>query len=483
MINPKFKDTNRSRRVKMDYFTCTSGVGGKSKGEDKGQLQWWQLSLIGIGCTIGTGYFLGSGIGIKITGPSMVFSFIFAAIGTYIVFHFLAKMTSEDPQEGSFCYYAGKAFGRWAGFSCGWNYWSSKILIMGSQLTALSILSRFWFPNVPLWIFASGYAVLAICVVLLGSKGFNKVENILAIAKTAAILMFIILACVALIGWIHGNTTDQPGIPSTIHAIFPEGYRAFWSSLIYAFYAYGGIETIGLLSMQLKNKEDAPKSGKVMLIVLTIIYVISIILAISMVSYQSINQKESPFVTAMSAYNLAFFPHIFNGAIIIAGFSTMTASLFAVTNLLVTLAKDGDAPKLFGKEIKKLKNLPLPSLGLATLGLLGSIITALLLPGKIYGYITTAAGILQMYNWAFIIISALKILEIKTGDKVLSTIGLILLLSAVTGTIFEKSIRFGFFISLLLVAIIGIVTLIMNRVWKKSKKKEGNATGLKGILE
>jgi L-asparagine transporter-like permease len=161
----------------------------------------------------------------------------------------------------------------------------------------------------------------------------------------------------------------------------------------------------------------------------------------------------------------------------------MTASLFAVTNLLVTLAKDGDAPKLFGKEIKKLKNLPLPSLGLATLGLLGSIITALLLPGKIYGYITTAAGILQMYNWAFIIISALKILEIKIGDKVLSTIGLILLISAVSGTIFEKSIRFGFFISLLLVAIIGIVTLIMNRVWKKSKKKEGNATSLKGILE
>ena len=37
----------------------------------------------------------------------------------------------------------------WAGFSCGWNYWCSNILIMGSQLTALSILSRFWFPNTP----------------------------------------------------------------------------------------------------------------------------------------------------------------------------------------------------------------------------------------------------------------------------------------------------------------------------------------------
>jgi len=39
-------------------------------------LKWWQLSLIGVGCTIGTGYFLGSAIGIKQTGPSIVISFI-----------------------------------------------------------------------------------------------------------------------------------------------------------------------------------------------------------------------------------------------------------------------------------------------------------------------------------------------------------------------------------------------------------------------
>ena len=77
---------------------------------------------------------------------------------------------------------------------------------MGSQLTALSILSRFWFPNVPLWLFAAGYAVLSIIVVLTGNKGFDKsTENVLAIIKTAAIVMFIILAAVAVFGWLHGD--------------------------------------------------------------------------------------------------------------------------------------------------------------------------------------------------------------------------------------------------------------------------------------
>ncbi|MFG1732731.1 amino acid permease [Paenibacillus sp. 843] len=434
---------------------------------NKGSLKWWQLSLLGIGCTIGTGYFLGSGIGIKLTGPSMVLSFLIAAIGTYIVFHFLAKMTTADPQEGSFCYYAGKAFGRWARFGSAWNYWSTKILIMGSQLTALSILTKFWFPDIPLWIFAAIYAVLSIAVVLLGTKGFDKVENVLAVIKTAAILMFILLSTAALMGWIRGGSDGRPGFPDSIGQVFPGGFPAFWSSLLYAFYAYGGVETIGLMSMQLKNKKDAPKSGKVMLIGLTVIYMISIGLAVFMVSYKLLSEKESPFVTALSSYPLTFFPHVFNGAIIMAGFSTMSASLFAVVNLLVTMAKDGDAPIIFTKKLEKFRKLPLPSLVLAAVGLSASIVTALLLPGKIYEYITTAAGILQMYNWSFIIISAYKILKVRMWDIILGGIGIILLLGAVTGTIMEKSIRPGFFVSLILAALVAIVTLIMVKIWNK----------------
>ncbi|GAA0322585.1 amino acid permease [Bacillus carboniphilus] len=453
----------------MDFFIPDEGsCKSKDSSEGEGNLAWWQLSLVGVGCTIGTGYFLGSAIGIKITGPSIVFSFLLAALGTYIVYSLLAKMTAEDPQEGSFCYYANKAYGRWAGFSCGWNYWSSNILIMGSQLTALSILSRFWFPHFPLWLFAAGYAILSIIVVLTGTNGFDRVENLLAVIKTAAIIMFIIIAAAAVFGWIGGGDVERAGVPTTMSDLFPEGFKGFWSSLIYAYYAYGGIEVIGLMATNLKKKEDAPKAGIIMLIVLVIIYILSLGLAVTMANHGEFTDKESPFVTALKPYNLAFFPHVFNAAIIIAGFSTMTASLFGVTKLLVTLADDGDAPKVFSKKIKKWKDLPFPSLLLATIGLLASIITALLLPGKIYEYITTAAGILILINWAFIILSGMKVLEMKVWGKFLSLIGIFLILAAVSGTLMEKSIRFGFFVSILFVVIIGIVAIIMQKkVWKK----------------
>ncbi|MCA1053726.1 amino acid permease [Rossellomorea aquimaris] len=446
------------------YQSCKQTKRLSTSGQ--GKMSWWHLSLLGTGCTIGTGYFLGSAIGIRYAGPSIVLSFILAALGTYTVYNLLGKMTAEDPQEGSFCYYAAKAFGKWAGFSCGWNYWCSNILIMGSQLTALSILSQFWFPHIPLWMFASGYAVLSLLIVFLGTESFDRAENIFALIKTAAIIMFIIVALLAITGTIEGSG-QVPHFSFSLEHSMPEGLKGFWSSLIYAFYAYGGIEVIGLMAMQLKDKKDAPKSGNIMLLVLTIIYSLSLVLAVVLTAHEAFNDKESPFVSALSLYNLPFFPHVFNGAIIIAGFSALTASLFGVTNLLVTLSKDGDAPKIFQKKWKAHKDLPLPSLALATLGLVASVITALLLPGKVFEYITTAAGILLLYNWAFIIISAFKVLRLRIWGKILGITGLLLLSLAVTGTLLEPEVRYGFFLSLLLVSAIAVVAYYLNRKWKR----------------
>jgi L-asparagine transporter-like permease len=448
---------------------CNGPIQPKMDQSEANDMAWWQLSLIGVGCTIGTGYFLGSTIGIQLTGPSIVFSFLLAAIGTYFVFDLLAKMTAADPQKGSFCYYASNAYGKWAGFSCGWNYWVSNILIMGSQLTALSILSQFWFPKIPLWVFAAFYAVVGMIVVLAGTKKFDQVENVLAIIKAAAIVMFIVLAIAGLIGLVDGKNYDL-SIPQSFEGYFTGGLKGFWSSLIYAFYAFGGIEVIGMMAMQLKKKEDATKAGSIMLLILTIIYVLSMGLAVTTVSLEAFHHKESPFVTAMERYHLGFFPHIFNGAIIIAGFSAMAAALFGVTNLLMTLAEDGDAPKFFAKKIK-FKELPLPAMGLGAAGLLASIITALLLPGRIYEYITTAAGILLLFNWLFIIISAMKILKQQFLGKVISLLALILIVSAVAGTWFEHTIRPGLYVSAGVAILIGIISIFIQKKHNKNQTK------------
>ncbi|MEY8752701.1 amino acid permease [Alkalicoccobacillus gibsonii] len=437
----------------------------KNKQGSKKGLAWWQLSLLGIGCTIGTGYFLGSSIGITMTGPSIVLAFFLAAIGTYIVFLALAKLTSDDPQEGSFCYYAEVAFGPKLGFGAGWNYWMSNILIIGSQLTALSILSQFWFEDTPLWLFAAGYSILSIGVVILGTKGFDSVENVLSVIKTAAIFLFIILGCLAVFHVIRGDAAG-PSLNMSYQSLFPHGLKGFWGSLIYAFYAFGGIEVIGLMAMQLKSKEDAPKAGTVLLAVVAILYMVSLGLAVSMTALSDFTDKESPFVTALTSYNLPFFPHVFNAAIIVAGFSAMTASLFGVSTLLVSMAKKKHAPKLFEKKVK-FHDLPIASLGLAVVGLILAVVAALVLPGKLFEYITTAAGILILFNWICILLSNMKIIKQHIGWKIVNVVGILLMLLAIAGILLEDTGRPGFYLSLFFVVAITIAAFIFER-----KKRE-----------
>ncbi len=441
--------------------------GSGQKEQDKGKLKWWQLSLLGVASTIGTGYFLGSGIGISMAGPSILIAFVLAALGTYTVFESLARMTAKRPEKGSFRSYAKQAFGRWAGFSSGWVYWSSELLIMGSQLTALSLFSRFWFPGVPMWLFATGYALLGLLVIFIGNKGFDSVENVLSVIKIAAILMFLGIVGAALFGWIPGGGDHT--FPRTMQQIFPTGAMGLWAGLIFAFYAFGGIEVMGMMAFRLKKPEEAPKAGKIMLLLLTIVYVLSIGLVLTLISWKSIVPKKSPFITALDGVHMPFIPHLFNAVLIIAGFSTMVASLYAVTTMLVTLAEDKDAPPLFAK--KALKKRPMFAIGLTAAGLAGSIALSLAMPGRIYEYITTAAGLLLLYNWLFILLTSGKLLEMTVFGQIKRYGGIVLILLAVSGTLSHGTSRPGFWSSLIFIAVIGGVTLIMQfGVWKKKPK-------------
>ncbi|MCP8969196.1 amino acid permease [Ectobacillus ponti] len=445
-------------------MTCTTG---NQQPQQKG-LKWWQLSLLGIGCTIGTGFFLGSSLGIKLGGPSVIIAFILGGYGTYVVFEALAKMTVADPQQGSFRTYAKKAFGHGAGFGNGWVYWSSELLIMGSQLTGLGIFTRYWFPKVPLWMLASVYAVAGLLVIFIGFQAFEKLENGLAVLKILAIIAFISVAIAALFGWIDGGSY-KPKLPTDMHALFPKGGNGLWASLLYAFYAYGGIEIMGLMTIRLTQPKDATKSGTVMLLILTVIYILSIGLAVSMVPWKEFNEKESPFVIALHDYHIPYVPFFFNAVLIMAGFSTMVGSLFAVTNVLMNLADDGDAPAFFSK--KQNQQVSFPALLMTALGLVASIVVALLLPKTIYEYITTAAGLMLLYTWLLILLSFRKLLDLTIWDHIKSLSGLLLVGFAITGTLLQKETRPGLLVSLLFLVIIGLVTWRMSKVWKTKGKQ------------
>lgn len=420
-------------------------------------MAWWQLSLLGIGCTLGTGFFLGTSMAIHKSGPAVLIPFLLAAICTYIVYDALVKMSVENPDKGSFRTYAKQAFGRWAGFSNGWVYLISELLIMGSQLMALGIFTKFWFPVLPLWIAASIYAAIGLVVILTGMKGFENFQNIFGALKAAAIIMFIIVAVVIIM---RGTpSTTMASLQANYEAFFSQGLKGIWLGLLYAFYAYGGIEVMGLMVIDLKNPKEAPKAGRIMLIVITVIFIMAIALALVLVSWKDFSIDESPFITALQGYHIPFVADIFNGVLIIAGFSTMVASLYAVITILTTLAEDHDAPAILAKKGKM--KVPFPAFLFLTSGLVITIVIGFLMPEKIFEYLITAAGLMLIYNWLFILMTYWKLMELTKWGHVKNGIGMLLIAVTVSGTLGEKTSRLGFYVSLLFIALISVATWIV----------------------
>jgi L-asparagine transporter-like permease len=440
----------------------------------KGQshkLAWWQLSLIGIGSIIGAGFFLASGLSIHSAGPSVLLGYLIAGLIAYFVFSTLAEMTVQDPQPGSFRTYAGQAFGRPMGFMSGWIYWIAGVLIMSSEVTALAIFTQLRLPHVPLWLLSIIYSVVALGINLLGVKNFGSIESFFAVIKISTLVAFIGFGILVASGVISpGSAGAAGGFEFSYAGMFPNGFSGFWSAMIFILFSYGGIEVLGVLSTELRNKKDVPKAGTSLILALTVLYALSIFIILTIVSYQVINEGNSPFVTALAQFPIPYLDSIFNIILISAAFSTMVGALFSITSIMVSLAKDGDAPKFLQR--KNTREVPVDALMLSGIGLAVSVLLAYLLPNTVYEYMTTSAGIMLILNWIIILASHIKKRKQigTTKDRyrsasypVTSYMGIGLIIFSIAGSLLNTNQRVGFFIS------IGFVVVILGAYFLGSR--------------
>src|SRR5471032_1025295 len=120
------------------------------------QMSERQVAMIGLGCTIGTGLFLGSAISVKLAGPAVIVSFLLGALITVTVMWALAEMAAEHPAAGSFGLYAEMYVHPWAGFAIRYTYWLCLVFVIGSEVVAAAIYCRYW-SALPSWVWIAGF--------------------------------------------------------------------------------------------------------------------------------------------------------------------------------------------------------------------------------------------------------------------------------------------------------------------------------------
>jgi GABA permease len=181
---------------------------GPRQGELQNGLKRRHMSMIALGGVIGAGLFVGSGVVMNQTGPAAIVSFVITGVIVVLVMRMLGEMAVAYPAVGGFYEYSRLALGNMAGFLTGWMYWYFWVIVVALEAVAGATLLKYWLPDVPSWIFTLALIVIFTITNLLSVRNYGEFEFWFASIKVAAIVVFLFLGALFVLGFWPGGGGD-----------------------------------------------------------------------------------------------------------------------------------------------------------------------------------------------------------------------------------------------------------------------------------
>ncbi|MDF2473468.1 MAG: amino acid permease [Anaerocolumna sp.] len=364
--------------------------------KEKG-LSAWQLTMMALGTVIGGSFFLGSSVAIKAAGPAIIIAYIFGGLLVYFILFALSEMTVLNPDSGSFRTYAAHAFGPGMGYVVGWVYWTGMVLAMSSEATAVSILVKEWMPRISMPLLGSAIIIVVTLLNLLGADKLSKLESGLAAVKIFAIIAFIIIALLLIIGIFPG--TPAVGIGEMANEPFmPGGVMSVAGSMLIVIFSYAGFEVIGLASSEADHpKVTVPKAINYTVFGLVGLYIISVTVLLTLIPTAELNEETSPMVAALNRYGIGWAGTAINIVLITAILSTMLAAMFGLGRMMRSLAEEGHATEWLKDE----KEVPYRGILFSGTCMLAGLGLGFLVP-RVYLFLISSGGFALLFTYGVI---------------------------------------------------------------------------------
>jgi L-asparagine transporter-like permease len=371
-----------------------------------------RMSMIAIGGAIGTGLFLGSGFAISLAGPAVLVSYAVGALIALLLMGCLAEMTVAHPTSGSFGAYAEYYVGPLAGFLVRYAYWTSIVLAVGTEVTAVAVYMHFWFPTTPGWLWIAAFSALLIGINAVSVEVFGTVEYWFSAIKLTAIVLFIALAAYIIwrappLGAVAGRAGDgAPGFHNYLlrGGFFPNGLWGAWVAVVVAIFSYLSIEMIAVAAGEAAQPElAAVRAFRSTVLRLILFYLLTLALILAIVPWTLAGIDESPFVKVMRALRVPAAAAIFNFVILIAALSAMNSQLYITTRMMFSLARAGHAPRGFGELSRR--GVPLYSLLLSSIGVALAVVLSVIAPQSSFILMLAISAFGAMFTWMMIFVT------------------------------------------------------------------------------
>jgi L-asparagine transporter-like permease len=367
-----------------------------------------QIVMIGLGGAIGTGLFMGSGLAVGYAGPAVILSYALAGFVALVMVFSLSEMAVVHPTAGSFGTYAEMYLNPWAGFVVRYTYWIAQAIAVGGEAVAAGLYMQYWFPDVPVWIWAVGFCLVLLYFNSRSVGNFGTLESWLALIKVVAIVLFIILGLAAIVGigrpavGLH-NLSGLPG------GFLPKGISGLWMAVIVGVFSFNGIEVIAVTSGETKDPEVAiPAALRTMMLRLFLFYVLAIAVIVTIVPWTETGVKvvaQSPFVTIFRHSGLRDAAGIMNFVVISAALSSMNTDIYLCSRMLFSLSRGGYAPQRLG--VLSERGSPVAAILVSGAFVLTAAAASFFTPDA-YADLLGVALFAAMLVWMFVLISHLS---------------------------------------------------------------------------
>ncbi len=380
--------------------------------ELKAGLRARHMTMIALGGSIGTGLFLASGGAVAQAGPGgALLAYACVGIMVYFLMTSLGEMATYRPESGSFNTYAARYVDPAFGFAMGWNFWYNWAVTIAAELSAATIIIKYWFPESSSFIWSLLFLAVIFLLNILSVKGYGESEYWFAMIKIVVVILFLVVGVLMIFGILGGKAVGFSNFTMG-DAPFNGGLLAFIGVFMAAGFSFQGTELIGVAAGESENpREHVPRAIRQVFWRILIFYILAILVIGLIIPYTTPSLLNgdltdigvSPFTLVFEKAGLAFAAAVMNAVILSSVLSAGNSGMYASTRVLYALAKEGKAPRIFGRLNRR--GIPQNALLLTTAVGMLAFLASLFGDGIVYQWLLNASGMCGFITWLGIAIS------------------------------------------------------------------------------
>jgi basic amino acid/polyamine antiporter, APA family len=341
-------------------------------GSDSGQSELarsiglFQLTMFGVGATIGTGIFFVLSQAVPVAGPAVIWSFVIAGTVAGLTAVCYAELASAVPVSGSSYSYAYATLGELpavgvaacllleygvsaAAVAVGWSQYLNELLgnLFGFTLpdSLAQAPEQGGLLNLPAVI------LVMLCTLLLirGASESAKTNAVMVLIKIGVLLLFIVLG---ITGW----------NPDNMSPFSPFGLTGVTGAAGIIFFSYIGLDAVSTAGEEVKNpRRTMPLAILGALVIVTTLYILTTVVAVAAQPYTKFEGQEAGLAAILEQVTGQTWPATMLAAgAVISIFSVTLVVLYGQTRILFAMARDGMLPELFHR-VNKRTLTPVPN--------------------------------------------------------------------------------------------------------------------------